>query len=118
MSIEQALERFRYALFLGVEPPEEYTAKTQEEYIEHYEQQIERDPAKERKLITRLSAPLLQVYRKQVEQLARMEQLISGDQSPLIFSDEDILEELYDELSNIETEEEWVVFKSRVVSTS
>lgn len=116
MSIENHLERFRYALFIGEAPPESYQPLTQEEYIEHYEQKLERNPAQERKLMSELSAPLLPLFQKQLEDIARMEKLVSGDESHVSFEEEEVLEELYDEVSNLETEEEWKEFTKRFTS--
>lgn len=116
MSIENQLERFRYALFIGEAPPENYQPLSQEEYIEQYEKKVERNPAQERKLMAELSAPLLPIFQKQLEDLARMEKLISEDETPVSFEEEEILEELYDEVSNLETEEEWREFKKRFIS--
>jgi hypothetical protein len=115
VNISDALEKFRYVLFTG-EYPEELTSRTQEEYIEIYEQQMERDPATEAKLIAEFGEPLLPTFRKQMEQLARMEQLISGTDAKTSFSDEEILNEIYDDVANIETEEEWQNYKKTVLS--
>ena len=117
VNISDALEKFRYVLFTG-ECPEEFTPRTQEEYIEIYEHQMERDPAMEAKLIVEFGEPLLPTFRKQLEQLARMEQLISGTDEKTSFSDEEILNEIYDDVANIETEEEWQDFKKNVLSAS
>ncbi|WP_134704088.1 hypothetical protein [Ammoniphilus sp. YIM 78166] len=116
MSLDHALEQFRYALFIGELPKDDFSPLTQEQYIELYEQQIERDPAMERKLMVTLSAPILSPYRKQMEQLARMENMIAGEERIIACSDDEVLEELYDEVSNMETDEEWQQFKSRLLS--
>lgn len=116
MSLDHALDQFRYALFVGELPKEEFTPLSQEEYIEQYEQQVARNPAMERKLMSVLSVPLLSPYRKQMEQLARMENMIAGEERTLSFTDDEVLDELYDEVSNLETEEEWVQFKARILT--
>ncbi|HJV44911.1 MAG TPA: hypothetical protein VJ824_04205 [Bacillota bacterium] len=110
MNIADHLEKFRYILFMGRYPDQDIPM-SQEEYVEAYEEQLERDPALERKLILEFSSPLLPIYRKHIEQLAKMEQTISGNDEPISFTDEEVLDELYDEISNIETEEEWQNFK-------
>ncbi|RKD21686.1 hypothetical protein BEP19_13705 [Ammoniphilus oxalaticus] len=114
-SIHEALEQFRFAVFMGRRPGEVEALLTQEQYVLAYEQQLERDPAKERTLMETYSAPLLPVYKKIMEQTAKMEQLLSGDTTPISFTDEDVLDELYDEVSNLETEAEWEDFKKRIL---
>lgn len=114
MSIDRDLERFRFGIFMGY-ISENITPLTQEEYIDHYEQLLERNPAQERKLMKELSAPLLPLYRSQMEQVAKMEQMISGTEEEVSFTDQEVLDELYDEISNLETEEEWKEFKKRMI---
>lgn len=114
MNVEKDLERFRYAVFIGNMPDDNFTPLSQEEYVDQYEQQLERDPARERKLLEDLSASLLPLYRSKLEQIAKIEQTISGIEEPISFSDAFVLEELYDEISNLETEEEWIEFKKRL----
>lgn len=116
MKLELALEQLRFVIFKGILPDESRTHDyTQEQYVLEYEQQIERDPAKERRLFETYSLPILPIYRKQMEQLSKMEQLISESSVPISFSDEEVLDELYDELSNLETEIEWQDFKKRLL---
>ncbi|MBP1933932.1 hypothetical protein [Ammoniphilus resinae] len=115
MDLNQQLEQLRYAIFIGQDPSQLDNMLTQEEYTEHYESQLERDPAAERRLLVEYSKPLLAVYRKEMEQIAKIEQSLSGDDQPISFSDEEVMEELYDEMMNLETEEEWNSFKRRFV---
>lgn len=115
MDIKHALEQFRYALFIGT-PPNHLDPLTQEEYIEKYEQQVSRNPIEERQLIKSYSVPLLPTYKKHLEKVKKMEQILMGNEDAeeveLVFSDEEALDELYDEVSNLETEEEWTHFKN------
>jgi len=115
--LNQTLEQLRFVIFKGTRPNDkEYLpVQTQEQYVFEYEQQIERVPGRERKLIETYSLPILPLYRKQMEQLAKMEQLISERTGPVSFSDEEVLDELYDDISNLETEAEWQDFKKRLL---
>ncbi len=114
MNMDRELERFRFGIFMG-NSPENFTPLTQEEYVDHYEQLVERNPAQERKLMKELSASLLPLYRNQMEQAVKIEQMISGEQEEVSFSNEEVFDELYDEISNLETEEEWQEFKKRIL---
>jgi hypothetical protein len=115
MDIQQALEQFRYALFIGT-PPIHFVPLTQEEYIDQYEQQLSRNPIEEKQLIKSYSIPLLPAYKKHLEKVKKMEFILMGNEEAekmeLFFTDEEALEELYDEVSNLETEEEWAHFKN------
>jgi len=115
--LDQALEQLRFVIFKGVRPNEEENLpiQSQEEYVFEYEQQVERDPGRERRLIETYSLPILPLYKQQMEQLAKMEQFISGNTDPISFSDEEVLDELYDDISNLETEDEWQDFKNRLL---
>ena len=115
--LDYALEQLRFIIFKGTSPTEKENLPlhSQEEYVFEYEQQLERDPGKERKLIEKYSVPILPLYRQQMEQVAKMDQLISGNTDPISFSNEDVLDELYDDIANLETEAEWQDFKKRIL---
>lgn len=117
MNMEKDLERFRFGIYMGY-ISENITPLTQEEYVDHYEQLVERNPAQERRLMKELSEPLLPLYRTQMEQVAKMEQMISGTEEEVFFTDDEVLHELYDEISNLETEQEWQEFKKRILKNT
>jgi len=113
MDLNRQLEQLRYAIFIGQDPSQLENILTQEEYTDHYESQLERDPATEHRLLVEYSKPILPIYRKEMEQIAKIEQSLSGDEQPISFTDEEVMEELYDEMMNLETEDEWNSFKRR-----
>jgi hypothetical protein len=106
LNVRQELDRFRHVLFTG-KSPVDFTPKTQEEYITYYESRVERDPASERKLLIQASIQLLPLYKKRLTGIASMEQLLTGESHNITYTDEEVLEELYDEVVNIESEDEW-----------
>lgn len=114
-SLNRALEQLRYVIFVGEEPEADIPLRTHEQYVQAYEQQLERDPAKERRLIEKYSEPLLPIYKKQREQEAKLERLFSGNDPHAALTDEETLEELYDEIANLETESEWIEFKKTLL---
>jgi hypothetical protein len=109
-TIKYDLERFRHALYTG-EALAGLAPWRHEDYIDYYENQIERNPSSStaEKLQTE-AVPLLAIYRKKLEDIARMEQLICGTSKSIVVTDEEVFEELYDEIVNIDTEEEWQQF--------
>lgn len=108
------LEQLRAMLFLGRTLSDREQPWQQEAYIDYYEGRIERNPSTEWKAFTEIAGPLLSIFRKKREEIARMERLIQGVPEPTAISateEEKVIEELYDGIVNLDTEEEWQAFK-------
>lgn len=111
-----AWEDLRSIVFTGQRRPQDTPPVSQEELVRIYESQLERNPLTEWKLFREASRPVLSQYIKEQEAIRRMERLMSEGDDPLHHQDleeEDWMEQLHDEISNLETEQEWQDWKKK-----
>lgn len=107
MQLADQLEELRAILFTG-QSRSSLPTLTQPEYVEWFEQRLERDPETEWRAMRRYAQPIIPLYRKQLAEMHRMEAYIHGKTSPAPDYDEEIvLKKLYEEMMELETEEEW-----------
>jgi hypothetical protein len=126
MALTDVWEQLRSIVFTGRRLKADEHPQKQEEYILAYEDQLERNPLEEWKLLSEAALPVLGAFRKEQNAIERMEKMISGgldesdrDLKETEEDDEDTeywIERLYDEIANLETEEEWQAFKGRFIS--
>lgn len=135
----EELEQLRAIIFTGKRLHESESPLTQEEYVERYENQWERDPLLEWQLVSEAAKSLIPLYQKEQQHIERMERMLSGqtagdtrgadktakefarneaddaeDEAADSHQDEAYwVERLYDEIVDLETEEEWQKFKKR-----
>ncbi|AMA73898.1 hypothetical protein P4S93_03985 [Aneurinibacillus thermoaerophilus] len=110
------LDKARHAIFLGEELKEGTKPKTQEEYLELYETRVERDPLRETALLKEAITPLLSLYKEKWRYDNRAAELMTGNSLPEPEDEEGWLLEVYDEIMNTDTEEEWEYFVARFTS--
>jgi hypothetical protein len=118
-----AWEQLRSIVFTGRRLDENESPWNQEEYISAYEDRIERDPLEEWKLLNEAVLPVMSAYRIEQKAIERMEKIISGqlDENDKVSAktedgdenQEEWIERLYEDIANIESEEEWQAFKGR-----
>lgn len=107
MHLKDQLEELRAILFTG-KPRHSFPQLTQPEYVEWFEGRVERDPETEWQAMYQYLQPIISLYRKQLEEMDRMEAYIHGkSHSPPAFDDETVLQKVYEEIMELETEEEW-----------
>jgi hypothetical protein len=110
-------EQLRSVIFTGRRLGPDEEPQSQEDYIEHFESQIERNPLEEWKLIKQAAQPILQTYRQEQEAIERMERMIRGESidesEPDVAEEDNWIERLYEDIANLETEDEWLAFKGR-----
>ncbi|CEH31788.1 hypothetical protein AM501_17680 [Aneurinibacillus migulanus] len=111
--IRHLLNKARHAVFLGIPMPEGETPRTQEEYLEAYEARVERNPLRETALLREAIMPLLSIYQEKWRNDNRAAEMMTGTSLPEPHDEDDWLQEVYDEMMNTDTEEEWRQFVTR-----
>lgn len=111
--IRHLLDKARHAIFLGIPMSEEEAPKTQEEYLEAYEARLERNPLQETALLREAIMPLLSTYQEKWRNDNRAAEMMTGTSLPEPCDADDWLQEVYDEIVNTDTEEEWRQFVTR-----
>ncbi|WP_054948897.1 hypothetical protein [Numidum massiliense] len=107
MQLRKQLEQLRAILYTG-KPQEAAPTLTQEEYIERFEARIARDPAVEWQALVTYGRPLVPQYRARLADIHRMARLLQGDDAPAPPTDDEaLLKQLYEEMMELETEQEW-----------
>ncbi|MFS8579328.1 MAG: hypothetical protein LOD88_04805 [Novibacillus thermophilus] len=107
LRLADALEELRAILFTGKSrrslPP-----LTQPEYVKRFEGRIERNPKAEWHALHQYAQPIIPLYRKQLEEKRRVESYFHGKPADTLDDDDQtVLEKLYEEIMEMETEEEW-----------
>lgn len=126
--MNDAWEQLRSIIFTGHRLGPDDEPQSQEAYIEHFESQIERNPLEEWKLIKQAAQPVIDSYRQEQEAIERMEKMIRGDSEDVpthnsngveeeTLTLDDWIERLYEDIANLETEEEWHDFKGKYVKS-
>ena len=105
--IRRLLDKARHAIFLGEELSNDVPSYTQEEYLELYEKRLTRDPLQEKEFFGQSIAPLLAAYKDAWRMDNAAAALMTGDSLPEPEDEEEWLLEIYDEMMNTDTEEEW-----------
>jgi hypothetical protein len=111
--IQHLLNRARHAIFLGEPLKEGEAPKTQEEYLELYEARVERNPLRETELLRQAIEPLLPIYQKKWLNDNRAAEMMTGNSLPEPEDEEEWLMEVYDEIMNTDSEDEWELFVTR-----
>ncbi|MBN6188139.1 hypothetical protein JQN58_14790 [Aneurinibacillus sp. BA2021] len=111
--IKHLLNRARHAVFLGEPLHIESKPLTQEEYFEAYEARTARDPLTEIALLREAILPLLPVYQEKWRNDNRAAQMMTGTSLAEPRDEDGWLMEVYDEIMNTDTEEEWEQFVTR-----
>lgn len=107
MQLSARLEELRAILFTG-KPRRSLPSLTQPEYVSLFEQRIERDPQAEWKALHNYAKPLIPLYRQKLANIYKMESYILGKKAaPPAYDEETILTKIYEEIMELETEEEW-----------
>jgi hypothetical protein len=114
--IRYLLDKARHVVFLGEELKEGVQAKTQEEYLEIYETRVERDPLLETSLLRDAITPLLPIYQEKWRNDNQAAKMMTGNSLAEPEEEEDWLMEVYDEIVNTDTEEEWERFVARFLA--
>ncbi|BAU29415.1 hypothetical protein DFP93_11519 [Aneurinibacillus soli] len=105
--IRRLLDQARHAIFLGEELLAETPALTQEDYLDQYEARTERNPLREKELLRQAITPLLATYQHTWKMDNAAAALMTGDSLPEPEDETEWLMEIYDEMMNTDTEEEW-----------
>lgn len=107
MQLTTQLEELRAILFTG-KPRRSLPPLAQPEYVSYFEQRVERDPQVEWKALHDFARPLIPLFRKKLIDQFRMESYIHGvTLTPPTYDDETILTKMYEEIMELETEDEW-----------
>jgi hypothetical protein len=109
------LNRARHAIFSGESLACGTPPFTQEEYIDLYEQRIERNPLTEKKLFSEAISPILPLYQNQWKHANQAAAMMGGETEEEPADFEDWLMEIYDEIMSTDTELEWNSFVQRFI---
>lgn len=108
MKLKDQLEELRAILFTG-KPLSALPVLTHPEYVARFEARTERDPEAEWQALFRYTKAIVPLYRKQLIDNYRMESYMRGETgvTPPEYDDKTILQRLYEDIMELETEEEW-----------
>lgn len=111
--IRHQLNKARHAVFLGEPLQTDSQPMTQEEYFEAYEARVERDPLAETALLREAILPILTIYQEKWRNDNQAAQMMTGNSLAEPRDEDGWLMEVYDEIMNTDTDEEWEQFVTR-----
>ncbi|WP_027415165.1 hypothetical protein [Aneurinibacillus terranovensis] len=111
--IRHLLNKARHAIFTGEPLPHAWAPSTQEEYIAIYEERTERNPLVEKKLFSEAMVDILPLYQKNWREMNQAAAIMTGESAAEPKDTDEWLIEIYDEMINTETEDEWNAFVKR-----